>query len=206
MKRGRMVSVSILAAMVMAAEAIAPAPVVTPPDWRRIPTLDEMADHYPGRARAMGVDGEVVLKCAVSTAARLEKCAVQSQSPPDLGFGEAALSLTPLFEVSPKRVNGEAVGGALVAFRIAFKLPFDERIDLPEALRCYGLLSAHLELAPDDDMLAKGVAYARSRAEVLARAKGETAGLEQRLARAADQTPRPSRAGATRDICFQLFL
>lgn len=182
-------------------------PVRTRPDWTRVPTLDEIADFYPRRATALGLEGRAVLECRVSVAGRLKDCRVYTETPPGAGFGEAALRLAPLIVARPGTINGAPIVDEPVRVPIAFRLPGGPLPGLDETLRCHGLLSAHLALSPADSRLAEAAGLAGERADMLMTEAGvEAEARQQRVAAARAGAPRPRRAGATRDPCFLAFL
>jgi TonB family protein len=100
-----------------------PPPVVTPPAWERRPTGEEIAKYYPLAAATDGVEGSAILRCAVTSAGRVEQCLIQSETPPGSGFGQAAAAMAPLFRMKPMTVNGQAVDGGTVRLPIRFLLP-----------------------------------------------------------------------------------
>ena len=182
-------------------------PVRTRPDWTRVPSLDEIADFYPRRAWARGVEGRAVLECRVAVVGRLKDCRVVQEAPPEAEFGAAALALAPLIEARPGRINGVPIVDELVLLPIVFKLPGGPLPGLDGSLRCHGLLSAHLALSPDDGRLAEAAALAGERAGLLMAEQGLGEDVQQqRLGAARAAAPRPQRAGATRDPCFLAFL
>lgn len=64
---------------------------------------------YPAKARAEGVGGKVLLHCTVAKQGALAKCKVISEPPHGEGFGDAALSLTPLFRAVPGQMAKRVV-------------------------------------------------------------------------------------------------
>jgi len=182
-------------------------PVRTRPDWTRVPTLDEIADFYPRRAEALGVEGRAVLECRGSLAGRLKDCLVHSESPPDVGLREAASPAGPLSGPGAGLLLGAPIVDEPVRVPIAFRLPGGPLPGLDETLRCHGLLSAHLALSPDDSRLAEAAGLAGERADMLLTEAGVVAEVrQQRLAAARAAAPKPRRAGATRDPCFLAFV
>lgn len=79
--------------------------------------------YYPARAEQMAVEGTATITCNVTVAGRLAECVVVSETPPDFGFGEAALKMSPLFKMRPLTREGAAVEGGRVTVPIRFKLP-----------------------------------------------------------------------------------
>jgi TonB family protein len=79
--------------------------------------------YYPARAEQMAVEGTATMTCNVTAAGRLAGCVVVSETPPDFGFGDAALKMSPLFKMRPLTREGAAVEGGKVTIPIRFKLP-----------------------------------------------------------------------------------
>lgn len=104
-------------------DAPSPPPVVTAPDWARLPKAEEVADYYPLAAARNGLEGEATIACVVTRTGTLEECMVLSETPPGAGFGQAAVAMTQVFRMTPKTVNGEAVGDGTVRLPIRFALP-----------------------------------------------------------------------------------
>ncbi len=88
----------------------------------RTPDGEDMARYYPDRAQRMEVGGAARLSCAVVTGGRLESCQVLAESPPEYGFGEAALKMSRLFRYSPQSVDG-AVSDEPVLIPFNFAVP-----------------------------------------------------------------------------------
>ena len=65
------------------------------PDWMKRPSPADLAGVFPKAAAKKGVDGSAVIRCQASVEGFLQKCAVLSETPAGLNFGEAALQLTP---------------------------------------------------------------------------------------------------------------
>ncbi len=106
------------------ATAIEPAapPSIRNPSWLTKPTADQLARVYPRRAVDRGLSGAVTLDCRVTAAGTVEACRVLTESPKGLGFGDAALSATRYFRMSPRTVGGEPVEGAKVRIPMGFML------------------------------------------------------------------------------------
>lgn len=122
--RSHRVASALILAIVFAASAQAgPRKVIEKPDWIEKPTGDQLAKHYPKRAEADGVSGSAKITCTVTVEGRLTACKIRRETPKGYGFGEAALALSSLFLMSPKRINGEPVSGGEVTVPVLFSNP-----------------------------------------------------------------------------------
>lgn len=66
---------------------------------------------WPGEAMRRGVDGEAVINCKVSEQGVLFDCRVRSEKPAGMGFGAAAIALTPQLLMKPGTRDGKPVVG-----------------------------------------------------------------------------------------------
>ena len=82
-----------------------------------------MARYYPERATRMEVGGSAALSCTVTARGTLTGCSVTSESPADMGFGDAAIKLSKLFKMRPMSKDGQPVDGGTVRIPIRFNLP-----------------------------------------------------------------------------------
>jgi TonB family protein len=99
---------------------------VVNPDWIKVPTAENLMVVFPPAALEKGVGGRAVLTCEVSVEGLLRKCKVDSETPPAMGFGQAALALTPQFRMRPKTIDGVPVT-AFVSLPINWPEP-DRRV------------------------------------------------------------------------------
>lgn len=97
-------------------------PVIRHPEWVRQPTAAQMERAYPRRALSQELSGRAVLSCSVLGSGEVTACSVVSQTPAGAGFGDAALSLSRYFRLSPRTVDGQTVEGARVTIPISFNL------------------------------------------------------------------------------------
>lgn len=98
-----------------------PARTIRNPDWVQKPTGDDMERFYPSKAKEQFVSGRAVITCDVDADGRLIGCVVMRESPEGYGFGDAALSLSPMFRMSPKLIDGKPVDGGVVTVPIIFE-------------------------------------------------------------------------------------
>jgi hypothetical protein len=78
-----------------------------PADWLKKPTPEELLAVWP-RA-GLGRPGHALVHCIATVQGTLRDCRVKLESPPGLGFGEAALILTRQFLMKPAIKNGVPV-------------------------------------------------------------------------------------------------
>ena len=93
------------------------------PDWVERPTPADVVEFYPAKAVAEKVEGRVVIACQVTSAGRLEGCAVVMEDPAAYGFGEAALKMAERFQMTTRSRSGVPTAGADVRIPILFRLP-----------------------------------------------------------------------------------
>ncbi|WP_369058742.1 TonB family protein [Caulobacter sp. 73W] len=93
------------------------------------PSGDQLADAYPPIAQFFEINGHATIRCRVDIRGMLFDCEVVAASPSDLGFGQAALSLTDQFLMRPKTVNGQPVESGTVAIPINFTVPKEDHED-----------------------------------------------------------------------------
>ena len=68
------------------------------------------------------MDGVVNLVGTVSATGQVRNCHAVSETPRDMGFGDAAAKLCPYFLMSPQTSDGQAVDGASVNIAIKFNV------------------------------------------------------------------------------------
>lgn len=139
----RTLSMALAALAGLAGAAVAQA--ARGPEWIAQPNAEALGRAYPPVASDLGIQGYAVLHCKISAAGALHDCAAEDERPAGLGFGQAVLSVAPLFQIAPRMVDGRPVDGGEVKIPIVFKNPLfqppvaipavePERLRLAEAL------------------------------------------------------------------------
>jgi len=89
------------------------------PQWAAQPSADDFARFFPTIADSHHIEGRAVVDCLVQADGTL-KCAVSSETPTNLGFGQAAVDIMHLYRVAPPG-DGSSVTGRLVHKAISFR-------------------------------------------------------------------------------------
>lgn len=85
------------------------------PNWVTFVDQGRMIELYPDKAADAGVKtGRGVVDCTVAAGGTLTGCTVESEDPPGMGFGEAAVAVLASFTVNPWTDDGHPVDGAKV--------------------------------------------------------------------------------------------
>jgi len=87
-----------------------PPAVITNPRWERQPSAEQLMRAYPDRALERGIGGVASLNCLVQPNGRVADCRLNNETPGNQGFGRAAQSLSRHFQISPRTIDGAAVG------------------------------------------------------------------------------------------------
>ncbi len=99
------------------------APLVNP-DWIRTPDPAQAASLYPAAATKAGVaTGVGSVTCRIDDKGFLSDCSVVSQDPQDLGFGAAALAVTPSLQANLWTREGDRAAGGSVTVPLRFDSP-----------------------------------------------------------------------------------
>jgi TonB family protein len=94
------------------------------PLWLKGLSVDAVYRFYPSDAAKAGVkEGRATVDCTVTHAGALTGCAVASETPGGLGFGQAALGVAGQMVMNPWTASGAPVDGARVALPIRFEAP-----------------------------------------------------------------------------------
>lgn len=81
----------------------------TAADWLRKPTQTQLFGVWPTEAMKKGINGRAVITCKISVQGALFGCRVDEESPAGMGFGAAAIALTPQFLMRPATRDGKPV-------------------------------------------------------------------------------------------------
>lgn len=101
------------------------------PEWLRKPRLDMIVGAIPADAADRQISGKAILGCTVNVEGRMVGCTILSESPKDMGFGRAALSLTPQFLMRPAMQDGKPVP-TTVTIPITFPVERSPRLMMRE--------------------------------------------------------------------------
>ncbi len=91
-----------------------PAPMITNPDWKRLPDLPRLMEVYPRRALRLSVTGKTSMQCRVTRHGDLKDCHTVSEDPPGFGFGPAELAIADYFKLTPMIIEGKPVEAEVV--------------------------------------------------------------------------------------------
>jgi protein TonB len=106
------------------------APAAPPPATPSPP--NPLADLYPERAQRMEVEGDVAIRCVVTTTGMLSSCVVVHESPVGFGFGDATLRASHSWRLKPAVRDGVPVEG-VVTIPIRWRLGHDKPPAAPPA-------------------------------------------------------------------------
>lgn len=104
-------NLGLVAALAVALTAGTAVAAETEADWLKKPTPEQLFAVWPTEAFKRGVGGRARISCAVSVRGGLYGCKVLSETPAGMGFGAAAIALTPQFLMKPATRDGKPVEG-----------------------------------------------------------------------------------------------
>jgi TonB family protein len=94
--------------------------LVTQPDWAEAPTAEMLQQFYPDSAAARASGGRAVLNCRLTAEGRTSNCTVASETPPGLGFGEAAIKISSQLKFRPLTVDCQPREGGKINLPFSF--------------------------------------------------------------------------------------
>ena len=97
-------------------------PRFVPPAWQKKPTGEDIVRVYPLSALRAGIEGDVVMHCAVTEEGLLADCVIAEEKPSGKLFGEATLKLSKLFKMRLPTTNGVPDGPGSVSIPIHFRV------------------------------------------------------------------------------------
>jgi len=101
--------------------------------WKAKPDGMDLQRFYPERAQRRNVSGSARIECGLSAEGVLHDCRVLSETPPGMGFGDAALKTTVLFQMAPATHDGQPIESAVI-IPVRFQLPEPAPLDLNQLL------------------------------------------------------------------------
>ena len=103
------------------ATMLAAAPQLNPTQspWLERPGAADYMSVYPTTALQNGTNGSATLECLVEQDYRLA-CVVRDERPAHVGFGDAALRVSPRFRVAPQLSDGQPTLGGKLMWQIEF--------------------------------------------------------------------------------------
>lgn len=90
-------------------------------EWAELPNSDDMFAAYPQAARNARIVGVAALDCTFQADRRIA-CLVAGEEPRNMGFGQAALSLSRKFRAAPNARDPRIRAGCPFRFPIRFRV------------------------------------------------------------------------------------
>ena len=98
------------------------APTISMPRWLRHPNADDVARVYPRSAADLDLSGAAIITCVVTATGGMSQCEIDVERPGGMGFGNAALRLSPLFAMTRTTADGHPTEGGRVHIPMRFVL------------------------------------------------------------------------------------
>ena len=89
-------------------------PAHTNPDWLIKPGPNDLQRVYPYRAWKLDITGQATMQCDVDDEGFLFDCTIISESPKEMGFGNAALEVSAYMRMKPATIYGVPVSSSIV--------------------------------------------------------------------------------------------
>jgi TonB family protein len=114
------------------APAFAPETPHAEVQWTRRPSADDLGRFYPDRAQRLEVSGRATIQCRAAADLTLTDCAVLSETPPDFGFGMAALMMARRLKFAPLGKDGSPITpGVTVDVPFRYAIPSEKELTPP---------------------------------------------------------------------------
>lgn len=94
--------------------------LIVQPDWLERPTAEALMKYYPESDAARATGGTAVINCLLTKAGRVSSCTVESETPPGLGFGQAAVKAATEFRFKPMLKDCQPVDGGKIRIPLTF--------------------------------------------------------------------------------------
>lgn len=96
---------------------------ITEPKWVERPTDADLESYFPMLVARLGVEGKVTVACIVDATGGLKDCAIEAETPKDIGIGDSALRLASRYRMEPVEADGKPVAGRTVRIPFRFQMP-----------------------------------------------------------------------------------
>jgi periplasmic protein TonB len=93
------------------------------PDWLRAPSAEDVRRYHPDLAARQGIGGRAVLDCVLGPRGEMASCAVVSESPAGMGFGQSALKISKFYKVRLQSGPNPMGQGSHLRIPIRFPAP-----------------------------------------------------------------------------------
>jgi hypothetical protein len=87
--------------------------------WVARPSAEDYGRYYPIKALRDNIKGMVSLDCLAETDGKLT-CTIASETPPDMGFGDAALRVARSYRLAAQTKSGDPTAGRHIAVQFKF--------------------------------------------------------------------------------------
>ncbi len=122
--------------------------------WAQAPSWGQVDAAYPSRARDKGIAGRALLRCSLKPDGRLKDCGVLDETPGNMGFGPAALSLSRLFQAPAPTEDPRTLSQLRINLSFQFAprgstTPYLTRLDWTKELQADAVFEAFPAKAAD---------------------------------------------------------
>jgi TonB family protein len=96
-----------------------PVRMIKDPVWLRQPEPYAFMNALPKQVRRLMPSVRLIVNCTVGSDGRLEDCSILEETPPGLGFGQAALKTLQAYRMAPTTRSGEPTAGGVMSFNFS---------------------------------------------------------------------------------------